>query len=135
VVLVQVRTYFGHIDPVPFDPSKFEGARQAGGTLGLFILLRGFSSGAVALTGVEAIADGVPAFRRPEAKNAARTIVMMGVMLGSLFFGVSILAHHLQPYPSHAETVISQMGRVVFGTGPAYVVLQVATAAILTLAA
>src|SRR5207253_3699944 len=83
----------------------------------------------------EAIADGVPAFRRPEAKNAARTIVMMGLLLGTLFFGVSILAHHLEPYPSHTETVISQMGRVVFGKGPAYVLLQVSTAAILTLAA
>src|SRR5207248_3293526 len=113
----------------------FEGARQVGGSLGLFILLRGFSSGAVALTGVEAIADGVPAFRRPEARNAAKTIVTMGLLLGSLFFGVSVLAHHLRPYPSHTETVISQMGRVVFGKGPAYVLLQVSTAAILTLAA
>jgi hypothetical protein len=101
----------------------------------LFILLKGFSSGAVALTGVEAIADGVPAFRRPEAKNAGQTIVMMGLILGTIFFGVSLLATELNPYPSHAETVISQMGRVVFGSGPIYVILQVSTAAILTLAA
>ena len=129
------RTYLGHIDPVPFNAAKFEGVNQAAGSLGLFILLRGFSSGAVALTGIEAIADGVPAFRKPEAKNAATTIVMMGVLLGSLFFGISILAHHLRPYPSHEETVISQMGRAVFGDGFVYVVLQIATAAILTLAA
>jgi amino acid transporter len=135
VVLGLFRTYFGHIDPVPFNRAQFEGTQAAGGSLGLFILLRGFSSGAVALTGVEAIADGVPAFRRPEAKNAAKTIVMMGLLLGSIFFGVSVLAHHLRPYPSHDQTVISQMGRAVFGEGPVYVVLQVATAAILTLAA
>jgi amino acid transporter len=135
VALGLFRTYFGHIHPVPFKPDHFEGTKIAGGSLGLFILLRGFSSGAVALTGVEAIADGVPAFRRPEAKNAAKTIVMMGLLLGGLFFGVSVLAHHLRPYPSHDETVISQMGRVVFGGGVPYVVLQVATAAILTLAA
>src|SRR3954447_5644818 len=135
VVLGLFRTYFGHIGTVPFRPGQFEGTKVVGGSLGLFILLRGFSSGAVALTGVEAIADGVPAFRRPEAKNAAKTIVMMGLLLGSLFFGVSVLAHHLRPYPSHDETVLSQMGRVVFGDGPVYVVLQVATAAILTLAA
>ena len=129
------RTYFGDIEPVPFNPKKFEGINQVGGSLGLFILLRGFSSGAVALTGIEAIADGVPAFRKPEAKNAAATILMMGALLGSLFFGISILAHHLHPYPSRQETVISQMGRAVFGDGPVYVVLQIATAAILTLAA
>jgi hypothetical protein len=62
-------------------------------------------------------------------------MVYMGVILGTLFFGVSVLAHHLQPYPSHKETVISQMARAVLGEGPLYVVLQFATAAILTLAA
>jgi amino acid transporter len=129
------RTYFGHIRPVPFDPEKAEVARQAGGTLGLFLILKGFSSGAVALSGVEAISNGVPAFRRPEAKNAATTMTYMGVILGTLFFGVSVLAHHLHPYPSHDETVLSQMGRAVLGQGPIYVVLQFATAAILTLAA
>ncbi|MGH8972818.1 MAG: APC family permease [Acidimicrobiia bacterium] len=131
-----VRSYLGDVDPVPFDAEAFEGARQAGGTLGLFLILRGFSSGAVALTGVEAISNGVPAFRRPESRNAAITMTMMGSLLGSLFIGVSVLAHRLQPYPSHDETVISQMGRVVFGDdNPIYVVLQFATAAILILAA
>ena len=129
------RTYFGHINRVPFDPNDFEGKLQTGGSLGLFLILRGFSSGAVALSGVEAISNGVPAFRRPEPKNAATTMVYMGVILGTLFFGVSVLAHHLAPYPSHTETVISQMARAVLGTGPIYVVLQFATAAILTLAA
>jgi amino acid transporter len=129
------RSFFGHLPPVPFDPHRFDGTRVAGGTLTLFIILKGFSSGAVALTGVEAISNGVPAFRRPESKNAATTLVWMGTILGVLFLGVSILAHHLHPYPSHEETVFSQMGRAVFGEGPLYVVLQFATAAILTLAA
>jgi amino acid transporter len=129
------RSYFGGLDPVPFDPDQFEGARQVGGSLGLFLLLRGFSSGAVALSGVEAISNGVPAFRRPESKNAANTLVWMGVILGSLFFGVSVLAHRLQPFPTHHETVLSQMSRVVVGNGPYYWVLQFATAAILVLAA
>lgn len=129
------RVWFGHLPRVPFDPHKFEGARAAGGSLGLFLILKGFSSGAVALTGVEAISNGVPAFRRPESKNAANTMVWMGTILGVLFFAVSLLAHHLHPYPSHEETVFSQMGRAVFGTGFLYVVLQFATAAILTLAA
>jgi amino acid transporter len=129
------RSYFGDIDPVSFDPERFEGAREAGGTLGLFLILKGFSSGAVALTGVEAISNGVPAFRRPESRNAATTLVWMGTILGGLFFGVSVLAHRLHPYPSEEETVFSQLGRAVFGEGPVYVLLQFATAAILTLAA
>ncbi|HEY7439263.1 MAG TPA: APC family permease [Acidimicrobiia bacterium] len=133
------RTYFpgifGSIQPVPFNKAAFEGSRYAGGTLGLFLILKGFSSGAVALTGVEAISNGVPAFRRPESKNAANTLMWMGIVLGTLFLGVSVLAHHLRPYPSHDETVFSQMGHAVFANGPLYVVLQFATAAILTLAA
>jgi amino acid transporter len=129
------RSFFGHIKPVPFDPHKAVVTATTGGTLGLFILLKGFSSGAVALTGVEAISNGVPAFRRPKSHNAATTILWMGLILGVLFFGVSVLAHHLHPYPSHDETVISQMGRAVYGGGPIYWILQFSTAAILTLAA
>ena len=121
------------INPIPF---KEAGNNLVGGTLGIFILLKGFSSGAVALTGVEAISNGVPAFRRPESKNAAATLVWMGVILGTLFMGVQILAHHLGPYPTEKSTVMSQLGAAVFGSGTAlYVILQFATAAILTLAA
>jgi amino acid transporter len=118
-------------------PGKdFVGDNLTGGTLGIFLLLKGFSSGAVALTGVEAISNGVPAFRRPESKNAANTLVWMGVILGTLFMGVQILAHHLEPYPSEKQTVFSQMGVAVWGSGTfMYVLLQFATAAILTLAA
>jgi amino acid transporter len=106
------------------------------GTLSLFRLLRGFSSGAVALTGVEAISNGVPAFERNESRNAAITLVWMGIILGGLFLGVSVLAHHLHPIPLEiGESVFSQMGRTVFGQGVIYYVLQGATAAILTLAA
>jgi amino acid transporter len=129
------QSYFGDIGQVPFDQQAFEGARETGGTLGLFLILKGFSSGAVALTGVEAISNAVPVFRRPESKNAAATLVWMAIILGTLFFAVSLLASQLHPYPSDEETVFSQMGQVVFGTGPVYVLLQFATAAILTLAA
>src|SRR5919202_5125216 len=135
VALGLYKVYFGHIDHIAFDPQKAEIHRETGGQLGLFLLLKGFSSGAVALTGVGPIAEGVPAFRKPQARNAATTMMIMACILGSLFFGVSILAHHLQPFPSHDETVISQIGRTVFGEGPIYVVLQLATVAILTLAA
>jgi amino acid transporter len=121
------------INPAPFAAA---GNNIVGGSLSILILLRGFSSGAVALTGVEAISNGVPAFRRPESRNAATTLVWMGLILGTLFMGVQILAHHLGPYPSEKVTVMSQLGTAVFGSGTVlYVVLQFATAAILTLAA
>jgi amino acid transporter len=130
------RVYLGNpIGHIPFDPKAFDGTLASGGNLTLFLILKGFSSGAVALTGVEAISDGVPVFKKPAAKNAANTIVLMGVILGSLFFTTSVLAHHLRPYPSHDETVFSQMGRAVFGGGPLYLIMQIATAGILTLAA
>jgi amino acid transporter len=138
VVYGLARTYgiFGPpIHNVPFKPADYTGTRIVGGSVGLFLLLRGFSSGAVALTGVEAISNGVPAFRRPESHNAATTLAWMATILGSLFFGVSVLAHHLHPYPSKTQTVFSQLGHQVFGNGPVYVFLQFATAAILTLAA
>ncbi|MDP9441477.1 MAG: APC family permease [Actinomycetota bacterium] len=129
------RSFFGEIEPVPFDSHRAEGLAEVGGSLSLFILLRGFSSGAVALSGIEALADGVPAFRKPEAKNAATTLTIMAGILGTLFFGVSVLASRLHPFPTHEETVISQMGRAVFGEGPLHVILQFATAGILILAA
>ena len=130
-----LRVLFGDVDPVPFDPEQAEDVMQAGGSLSLFLVLRGFSSGAVALSGVEAISNGIPAFRRPESRNAATTLTTMAFILGTLFLGVSILARHLEPYPSHSETVISQMGRAVFGAGPMHTLLQFATAGILVLAA
>jgi amino acid transporter len=139
VVLGLTKTYFGWfggVQPVPFDQAKaLEGLKVSGGSLGLIVLLRGFSSGAVALTGVEAISNGVPAFRRPESRNAATTLTWMATILGTLFLGVSILAHHLHPYPSEKVTVFAQMGRQVFGDNVVFWFLQLTTAGILTLAA
>lgn len=130
-----VRSFQGDIGPIPYNQELAESAREMGGSLPIFLLLKGFSSGAVALTGVEAISNGVPAFRRPSAKNAAATLVAMGVLLGSLFFGVSVLAERLRPFPSHDRTVIAQMGLQVFGNGPMFLFIQFATALILVLAA
>jgi amino acid transporter len=130
--------WFGGVHPVPFNPllaSQNPKARLIGGDLTIFLLLKGFSSGAVALTGVEAISNGVPAFKRPESKNAATTLTWMAMILGTLFLGVSILAHHLRPYPSDKVTVFAQMGKQVFGDNFIFWVLQLATAGILTLAA
>lgn len=128
------RSFSGDLGVVP-EPKLSEEIAATGGSLTLFLILRGFSSGAVALSGIEALADGVPAFRKPEAKNAATTLTVMAVILGSLFFGVSLLASRLKPWPTHHETVISQMARLVFGEGPVHTLLQFATAGILILAA
>ena len=140
VFLGLTKTYFGWfggVHPVPFDAAKAYPAnlKVFGGTLGVFVLLRGFSSGAVALTGVEAISNGVPAFRRPESHNAAITLVWMATILGTTFLGVSILAHHLHPYPSKEVTVFAQMSQQVFGNNFVFWLFQLATAGILTLAA
>lgn len=121
------------IDPPP--RLSEEDIKVAGGSLGLFVILKGFSSGAVALSGIEALADGVPAFRKPEAKNAAKTLTIMAMILVTLFFGVSLLASEISPYPTHEETVTSQLGRAVFGTGLMHTIIQFATAGILILAA
>jgi amino acid transporter len=135
VLIGLYRVFFGHYQPIPFDPKRAHDVAKVGGSLSLFLLLRGFSSGAVALTGVEAISNGVPAFRKPESKNAATTLTWMALILGSLFLGLSVLASKLHPFPTHLETVNSQMARVLFGESPFYWIIQLSTCAILILAA
>lgn len=100
-----------------------------------FLLLRAFSSGAVALSGVEAISNGVQAFRKPESRNAAITLTAVATILGTLFLGIAVLAAHLRPTLSPDETILSTMGHAVFGSGPLYWLLQASTAMILALSA
>ena len=104
-------------------------------TLGIVLLLSAFAQGCSAMTGTEAISNGVPAFKPPEWSNARTTLVAMGSLLAAMFAGTSFLAWRIGVRPAAAETVLSQVGRSVFGTGPMWVVLQVATALILVLAA
>jgi len=103
--------------------------------LTLFLLLRAFSAGCAALTGIEAISNGVQAFRMPEARNASTTLMIMAGILGFFFLGTSYLAHVYAVVPGVGQTVVSQLGRAVFGSGPLYYLLQAATAAILMVAA
>src|SRR3954464_12584762 len=100
IVVGCFRIFVQHLGPIPLADLSPEARELAAGTksLGILLLLRAFSSGAVALSGVEAVSNGGPAFRRPESKNAASTIAVMGVILGSCFLGVSVLAAHLHPY-------------------------------------
>lgn len=103
--------------------------------LTLFLLLRAFSSGCTALTGVEVISNGVSAFKAPEPRNAAMTMAGMAVILGTLFIGISALAFQYGVLPREDETVVSQIARVVFGGGPLYYLVQASTMMILILAA
>jgi amino acid transporter len=105
--------------------------------LAIILLLRAFAGGAVALTGVEAIANGVPAFKPPESKNAANTMTMMAILLGVLFIGVTFVGNRfgIQPTTEAGPTAIAQVSSAVFGAGsPLFVLFQVSTALILFLA-
>jgi amino acid transporter len=134
-----VRTVFGDLGPLPVDQSALDGFTENGALLGgasLFLLMRAFSSGAIALSGVEAISNGVPAFRPPEARHAATVLTWTGTILAALFCGVAALALQLRPTLSDDQTILSTMGRAVFGgDSPLYYVLQFFTAAILILSA
>ncbi len=108
------------------------------GFLLLWVLLRAFSSGCTALTGVEAISNGVPAFRVPKSKNAATTLALLGTIAVAMFAGVTALAliSHVHVLPGHPEkTVIAQVGLAVFGASPLFYLLSFVTALILVLAA
>lgn len=107
-------------------------------TVSLVLILQAFASGCSALTGVEAISNGVPAFKKPEAKNAATTLTWMAVLLIIFFMGISILANGFQAHPTNgdSETIISQLARVVLGNNSiGYFAVQAATTLILILAA
>ncbi len=111
----------------------------ATGTASILLVLHAFASGGAAMTGVEAISNGVPAFKAPEAKHARETLVVMGVLLGTMFIGISWLAAKMHVVPSDSKTVISQIASAVFGSGAVghalFLFTQAATMLILVLAA
>jgi amino acid transporter len=106
-----------------------------GEMLTAFLVLRAFSSGCAAMTGIEAVSDGVPAFRAPEAQTARRVLLALGGILIVLFLGISALAHAFGVVPTEGETVNSQLARIVFGESPLYYFTQGVTMLILILAA
>src|SRR5512139_440357 len=128
-----VRLVAGALHPIP-DPPPLDIAATRG--LGLFLLLHAFSSGTTALTGVEAISNGITAFKEPRSRNAGITLIWMAFILGILFIGISFLAWKIGAVPSEAETVISQLARTVYnGQGIFYILVIIATTVILILAA
>ena len=128
---------YGGAAPVPSaeDLKTAEGYHLQ--PLTTLLLLGAFSNGCTALTGIEAISNGVPAFKKPEAQNAATTLVWMAVLLTTMFLGTSVMAYLFQVHPHANETVISQFARIMFSGRLAwfYYVVQASTAAILVLAA
>ncbi len=137
------RLVAGGIDPITKLPADhIEIAGQGGNALKaatIFLVLHAFASGGAAVTGVEAISNGVSAFKKPEWRNAQKTLAVMGLCLGFMFIGISTLAAKLHTIPSDKATVISQVARQVFGTSAAghlaFGVIQVVTVLILVLAA
>jgi len=122
----------------PYEPpADWLRAEAAVQPLALLLILRAFSSGAVALTGVEAVSDGVPAFQPPEWWNARATLTWAAVLFGTLFLGISVLvsAIGIVPDPTEQQTVLSLLTRHLTGEGPFLVLVQVSTALILTIAA
>lgn len=133
LILIGVGLYniiTGNVSPELHTPL---GTPVAG--LSLFLLLRAFASGSSALTGVEAISNSIPNFKNPAAKNAAKTLVMMGSLLAVLFVGIVFLAYYYGIAPKVEETVISQIASEIFGRNYMYYFIQGTTALILVLAA
>ena len=134
------RVFFRDLGPIEHDPVIAEELLTSTNTINLFFFLKAFSSGAVALTGVEAVADGTPVFKKPESRNASTTLIMMAVILGTSFFGLSVLSQHLKPLADEegliADTVLAQLAEHVYGgRNIFFFITQFATFAILILAA
>lgn len=119
----------GSLEPLPGP------AIETTSALSLFLILRAFSSGCASLTGIEAVANGVQAFREPRGRSAASVMTCIAVVLGTTVLGVSVLAHRLNVVPQPDETVLSQISECIFGRSAPYYIVQGMTALILIFAA
>lgn len=127
----------GTLPPYTPPPQAQDVLSSPAEAVGLLLILRAFSSGAVALTGIEAISDGVPYFKPPEARNAHRTLVALALIFGALILGLGFLsgAMGVVPDPTETETVHSQITRTLLGSGPAHILLEATALLLLVLAA
>jgi amino acid transporter len=126
--------FAGDTGPVPSEEAAAAMAQTATDVT-ILILIRAFASGAVALTGTEAIATGVPAFKPPESNNAAKTLMAMAAILAALFIGMTYLASNFHILPSHGQTVTAQIASHVYGDTIGFYLFQAFTALLLFLAA
>ncbi len=129
VVVGSIQVLLGQAAPASADP------QTTVEDLTLFLILRAFAAGCSAVTGMEVISNGVKAFRQPEPHNASMTMIQMALILAALFMGITFLADHSGVLPKTDETIISQLGHLIFGTGVLYYVLQIGTLLLLVLAA
>jgi amino acid transporter len=129
------RVVLGDVPPAAQPPTPFTGGATE--ALGLFLVLRAFASGSVALTGAEAVANGTPSLEPPEARNGVITVLLMGSIFASIFLGLTFLATRVGAVPdaNEAETLNSVVTRTFVGAGPYYYLVQIATAVLLVLAA
>jgi amino acid transporter len=136
VVVGLVRMAAGTLHPLPVPPNL---AQRTAAGMSLFVLAHAYASGSTALTGVEAISNGVPVFREPAWRNARAVLTWMGAILAVLFAGITTLAWKVHPVPTATKTLVAELARAVFGnTGPgqvAFLFVQVMTTAILIMAA
>ncbi len=125
-----IAAIFDVLPEAPYEPHPpgLEG-------ISLFLLLRAYAAGCTALTGVEAVSNGVPALKPPEGRNAQKVLTTLGVLSIVMFLGITYLAYDFGIIPGGGETVVSKIARRVFGNGSLYYVIQVATMLILLLAA
>ena len=134
-ILIAVGLYryaYGTVSPLVVPRAANASTRP----ISMLLLLTAFANGCTAMTGVEAVSDGVPAFRPPESKNAAATLITMAVLAITMFLGITFLAHAYHVMPSEKESGVSQLGRAIFGSGTViYYLVQAATTLILVLAA
>ena len=132
VAIGPVQSFYGSgaapIAPPAVTPESLDG-------ITLFLILRAFAAGCSAVTGMEVISNGVKAFREPESKNAATTMVWMSAILAGLFMGISWMAYHYGILAKADETVVSQLARLTFGSGAIYYAVQISTMLLLVLAA
>ncbi|MEN9300619.1 MAG: hypothetical protein RLZZ254_400 [Actinomycetota bacterium] len=140
IIVGLYRVFVQDLGPIEHDPEIAKELLTGANTITLFFFLKAFSSGAVALTGVEAVADGVPAFKKPEPRNATTVLITMAFILGFSFFGLSVLTQHLKPLADEEglikDTVLAQLAEHVYGgRNIFFFVTQFATFAILILAA
>jgi amino acid transporter len=131
----ELPTLTGALKVDPVSVRQHPGMSPITGFALVYLLMRGFAEGCAAMTGTEAISNGVMAFKAPAQKNAATTLGWMVAILATFFLGVSFLAQHYQVMPTTRETVLSILGHHVFGGGPLYYALQYTTFAVLVLAA
>lgn len=136
VIVGMIRYLTGTLGQVIDPPELHLSAGHAVSGLSLFLILQAFSNGTTALTGVEAISNGIPAFKEPRTINAGKTLIWMSGILGVLLLGISFLAGHIQALPSEQETVISQLARTAYeGRNVLYLMMIAGTTVILIMAA